>query len=83
MLSPENINEIKYRVSRYSVFISRVIYDMKWYDPPVQTIRNAAFRTDLNEVIRFIVENIFNRTARNPAFEIKLNLMKNSASQYK
>ena len=37
---------------------------MKWYDPPVQTIRNAAFRTDLNEVIRFIVENIFNRTAR-------------------
>ncbi len=75
MLSPENINEIKYRVSRYSNFISRVIYDMKWYDPPVQTIRNAAFRTDLNEVIRFIVENIFNRTARKSgAFEIKLNL---------
>jgi hypothetical protein len=75
ILSPENINEIKYRVSRYSNFISRVIYDMKWYDPPVQTIRNAAFRTDLNEVIRFIVENIFNRTARKSgAFEIKLNL---------
>jgi hypothetical protein len=75
MLSPENINDIKYRVSRYSNFISRVIYDMKWYDPPVQTIRNAAFRTELNDVIRFIVENIFNRTARKSgAFEIKLNL---------
>lgn len=75
MLSPENINEIKYRVSRYSNFISRVIYDMKWYDPPVQTIRNPEFRTDLNDVIRFIVENIFNRTARKSgAFEIKLNL---------
>ncbi len=75
MLSPENINEIKYRVSCYSNFISRVIYDMKWYNPPVQTIRNSAFRTDLNEVIRFIVENIFNRTARKSgAFEIKLNL---------
>lgn len=77
MLSPENINEIQYRVSRYSNFISRVIYDMKWYDPPVQTIRNSSFRTDLNEVIRFIVENIFNRTARKSgAFEIKLNLDK-------
>ncbi|MBA4406536.1 histidine kinase [bacterium] len=75
MLSPENINDIKYRVSRYSNFISRVIYDMKWYDPPVQTIRNTAFRTDLNDVIRFIVENIFNRTARKSgAFEIKLYL---------
>ncbi len=75
ILSPENINEIKYRVTRYSNFISRVIYDMKWYDPPVQTIRNAAFKTNLNEVIRFIVQNIFNRTARKSgAFEIKMNL---------
>lgn len=78
MLSPENINEIKYRVSRYSNFISRVIYDMKWYDPPIQTIRNASFRTDLNEVIRFIVEHIFNRTARKSgSFEIKLDLDEN------
>ncbi len=75
MLSPENINEIKYRVSRYSSFISRVIYDMKWYDPPIQTIRNAAFKTDLNEVIRFIVEHIFNRTAtKSGSFKIQMNL---------
>src|SRR3989339_1138261 len=75
MLSPENINEIKYRVSRYSSFISRVIYDMKWYDPPIQTIRNAAFKTDLNEVIRFIVEHIFNRTAaKSGSFKIQMDL---------
>lgn len=73
MLSPENINEIKYRVSKYSNFISRVIYDMKWYDPPIQTIRNQMFRTNLNEVIKFIVDNIFLRiSSKASAFEIKL-----------
>lgn len=72
-LSAENINEIKYRVSKYSNFISRVIYDMKWFDPPLQTIRNQMFRTNLNEVIKFIVENIFLRiTSKSDAYEIKL-----------
>ena len=74
-LSPENINDVKYRVSKYSNFISRVIYDMKWYDPPVQTIRNQMFRTNLNEVIRFIVDNIFLRiSSRSSAYEIKLEV---------
>lgn len=73
MLSPENINDIKYRVSKYSNFISRVIYDMKWYDPPLQTIRNQIFRTNLNEVIKFIVDNIFLRiSTKSNAYEIKL-----------
>ena len=63
-LSSENINEVKYRVTRYSNFMSRVIYDMKWYDPPIQTIRNLAFKTKINEVIQFIIDNLFNRTAR-------------------
>ncbi len=73
MLSPENINDVKYRVSKYSNFISRVIYDMKWYDPPLQTIRNQIFRTNLNEVIRFIVDNIFLRiSTKSNAYEIKL-----------
>lgn len=73
ILSPENINEIKYRVSKYSNFISRVIYDMKWYDPPIQTIRNQMFRTNLNEVIKFIVDNIFLRiSSKASAYEIKL-----------
>ncbi|MFO7524480.1 MAG: ATP-binding protein [Ignavibacteriaceae bacterium] len=72
-LSPENINDIKYRVNKYSNFISRVIYDMKWFDPPVQTIRNTMFRTNLNEVVSFIADNIFLRiTSVSNAYEIKL-----------
>ena len=77
-LSPENTTDIKYRVSKYSNFVSRVIYDMKWYDPPVQTIRNQIFRTDLNEVVRFIVDNIFLRiSSRSNAFDFKLDLDEN------
>ena len=73
MLSPENINKVKYRVSKYSNFISRVIYDMKWYDPPIQTIRNQMFRTNLNEVIKFIVDNIFLRiSSKQSAYEIRM-----------
>ncbi len=64
MLSPFNINDIKYRVSKYANFISRIIYDMKWFEPPVQTIRNPIFRTDLNEVINFIINNIFLRSSK-------------------
>ena len=63
VLSPQNINEIKYRVTKYANFISRIIYDMKWFEPPVQTIRNPIFRTDLNEVIRFIINHIFLRSS--------------------
>ncbi len=59
----KNIKEIKYRVSKYANFISRVIYDMKWYNPPLQTIRNQIFKTDLNEVLKFIINNIFLRIA--------------------
>lgn len=72
---PENFDEVKSRVIKYSNFVARVIYDMKWYDPPIQTIRNQIFRTNLNEVTRFIVEHIFLRiSARSNAFKIKLDL---------
>lgn len=64
LITGENIDDIKARVTRYANFISRVIYDMKWYEPPIQAIRNPIFRTDLNEVIRFIVDNICLRVAR-------------------
>ena len=74
-LEPGNIDDVKYRVTRYSNFISRVIYDMKWYDPPIQTIRNHTFQTDLNEVIKFIIEHIFKRTAKkSDSFEFVLDL---------
>jgi hypothetical protein len=67
-----NIKEIKYRVSKYANFISRVIYDMKWYNPPLQTIRNPLFKTNLNEVLRFIISNIFLRISY-PVKTIKFN----------
>ena len=74
ILSPENINMIKYRVTKYANFISRIIYDMKWYEPPVQTIRNPIFRTDLNEVIKFIVNHIFLRSStKSGSFSINFN----------
>lgn len=74
-LSTTNIEEIKYRVTKYSNFISRVIYDMKWYDPPVQTIRSPMFKTNLNEVLLFIVNNIFHRiSTKSDAYEIITDL---------
>ncbi|MBN8705913.1 MAG: histidine kinase [Bacteroidetes bacterium] len=60
-LNPANTEEIKSRVTRYSNFMSRVIYDMKWYDPPIHTIRSMIFNTQVNDIIRFIVDNIFLR----------------------
>ena len=75
LLSPDNINMIKFRVTKYANFISRIIYDMKWYEPPVQTIRNPIFRTDLNNVIKFIVKHIFQRTFKKSSlYDIELNL---------
>ncbi len=62
-LTPSNIGEIKHRIGKYASFIARVIYDMKWYDPPIHTIRGGMFRTNINDVIRFIVENIFQRVS--------------------
>ncbi len=73
-LSAGNIDEVKYRVSKYANFISRIIYDMKWYDPPIQTIRSPIFCTDVNEVINFLVDQIFLRTsAKSGTFEISFN----------
>ncbi len=60
-LSEKNIEEVKHRVTKYSNFIARVIYDMKWYDPPIQTIRGSLFHTNINEVLRFLTRNIFQR----------------------
>ncbi len=77
-LAQNNISDVKYRVTKYANFISRVIYDMKWYEPPLQTIRNPAFRTNLNEVIRFIVDNIFLRLSVNDhRYQFELDLDEN------
>lgn len=75
MLTTSNIDAIKFRVSKYANFISRVIYDMKWFDPPLHTIRSPLFQTDLNAVIEFIVEYIFNRiSSTSDQFRFQLEL---------
>jgi signal transduction histidine kinase len=62
-LNTSNIEEIRSRINKYANFIARVIYDMKWYDPPLHTIRGPMFRTDVNEVVRFLVSHVFQRLA--------------------
>ncbi|MCX6136173.1 MAG: ATP-binding protein [Ignavibacteriales bacterium] len=62
-LSAGTIEAIKYRIEKYSNFIARVIYDMKWYDPPLQTVRSSMFRTNVNDVIEFLVKNVFLRVS--------------------
>lgn len=60
-LNHNNMEEMKQRTSKYANFVSRAIYDMKWYDTPLQTIRGQIFNTDINETINFIVDNLFLR----------------------
>jgi signal transduction histidine kinase len=75
ILSPGNIEDVKYRVTKYANYMSRVIYDMKWYEPPLHVTRNPMFQTNLNEVIRFMVENICLRVARKSGrYRFKLDL---------
>lgn len=69
------IEELKNKVITYSNFISRIIYDMKWYDQDINTIVNPMFRTNVNEVIKFIVDNVFLRiSSKNEMFNFKLEL---------
>ncbi len=71
----ENIDEIKQKVVTYSNFISRIIYDMKWYDQAINTIINPMFNTNINKSIKFIIDNIFLRiSSKNDMFEFKLAL---------
>lgn len=74
-LSADTIVEGTYRITKYANFIARVIYDMKWYDPPVNTIRGPIFQTNVNELIEFVVRNIFCRVSeRNDSREFRLEL---------
>lgn len=78
LLTDKNIDKFKYIVTRYSSFISRVIYDMKWYEPPLHATRNPLFNTDINKVIEFLVEYIFKRVySEHSAYEFVLDLDKN------
>ncbi|HTR80274.1 MAG TPA: ATP-binding protein [Bacteroidota bacterium] len=75
LMNSENLGQLKHRVITYSNFISRIIYDMKWYDQDINTIVNRMFKTNINAVIEFIVHNVFLRlSSKNEMFEIKLDL---------
>ncbi len=79
-LEDKNLNETRNRVTKYANFVSRVIYDMKTYDPPLHVIRNPIFQTNINEVIQFVVENIFQRVyqvSESNAVSVKLDLDEN------
>ncbi|MCK6601590.1 MAG: ATP-binding protein [Bacteroidetes bacterium] len=74
-ITADTIESVKKRVLTYSNFISRIIYDMKWYDQPVNTILNPMFRTNINEVIRFIIDYVFLRlSSKNEMFDFRLDL---------
>ncbi|MEJ2614241.1 MAG: ATP-binding protein [Ignavibacteriaceae bacterium] len=74
-MDSENLDEIKSRVITYSNFISRIIYDMKWYDQEINTIINPMFKTNINNIIEFILKHVFLRiSSKNDMFEFELDL---------
>lgn len=74
-MDSQNLTKLKGRVITYSNFISRIIYDMKWYDHEINTIINPMFQTNINEVIRFIVKYVFLRiSSKNEMFEFDIDL---------
>ena len=74
-MNSKNLDDLKGRVITYSNFISRIIYDMKWYDHEINTIINPMFHTSINQIIRFIVKNIFLRiSSKNEMFDFDLDL---------
>lgn len=75
MMTAGNLEESKHRVIAYSNFISRIIYDMKWYDQDINTIVNPVFQSDINAIISFIVDNVFLRiSSRNDMFSFQCDL---------
>lgn len=75
MMNPANLEETKHRVIAYSNFISRIIYDMKWYDQDINTIVNPVFRSNINKILEFIVHNVFLRiSSRNDMFAFTFDL---------
>lgn len=74
-LNNKNIDNIKDKIIKYANFVSRIIYDMKSYEPRVEVVRNNLFRTQINDVISFLVKNVFGRVYRSSCTpKIELNL---------
>ena len=75
-LSKDNIEKFKYITSKYASFVSRVFYNMKWHDSPIHASRGVLFRSNVNEVLRFLVKNVFQRTSsqvQNYSFNYELD----------
>jgi len=73
-INHENMERHKKRIVTYSNFISRIIYDMKWYDQEINTIINPMFKTNINEVIKFVVQNVFLRiSSKNEMFGFEID----------
>jgi len=72
-LNSDNLEMTRDRVNQYANFVSRVIYDMKSYDPPLHVIRNPLFHSRINQVIEFIVKHIFQRVFR-PDGKVRIEL---------
>jgi len=74
-LTASSLGEVKQRVNKYASFIARAIYDMKWYDPPVQSVRGPLFTAQVNDIIRFLVDHVFLRLSRyNASIRFELDL---------
>jgi len=77
-LTSENIVRFKSIVTKYSNFISRVIYDMKLFDSPIYTTRNTMFHSNINEILNFLVEHVFTRVySGNSGCHFKLDFDEN------
>jgi len=73
-INRENMERNKTRIVTYSNFISRIIYDMKWYDQEINTIINPMFKTNINEVVKFVVQNVFLRiSSKNEMFGFEID----------
>ena len=74
-LNNENIDTVKDKIIKYANFVSRIIYDMKSYEPRIEVVRNSLFNTQINDVIYFLVSNIFGRVYKSSCIpNIILNL---------
>lgn len=70
-----HLEDLKTRVIAYSNFISRIIYDMKWYDQDINTIVNPVFHSNINAIVEFIVQNVFLRvSSHNEMFSFMFDL---------
>jgi light-regulated signal transduction histidine kinase (bacteriophytochrome) len=48
---------------------------MKWYDHDINTIINPMFHTNINEVIKFVIKNVFLRiSSKNEMFDFEFDL---------